>query len=92
MPEKQNSSPEIKLESEQLAYLKSIDKRLYRLTSMRWLFVMGLVRGVSSVIGATIIAAIVFALLSMLISSFGQVPLLDQFIKSTGIEELLSNR
>jgi hypothetical protein len=92
MPEKENSSPEIKLESEQLAYLKSIDKRLYRLTSMRWLFVMGLVRGVSSVIGATIIAAIVFALLSMLISSFGQVPLLDQFIEDTGIEELLSNR
>ncbi|MDH5533595.1 MAG: DUF5665 domain-containing protein [Candidatus Pacebacteria bacterium] len=83
---------EIQLESKQLEHLKNIEKRLYRLTSMRWLFLMGLVRGVSTVIGATIVAAIFFAVLAQLIISANKLPGVDQLIESSGIEMIIDQQ
>jgi hypothetical protein len=92
MSQKDLLNKEIKLESEQLEHLKNIEKRLYRLTSMRWLFLMGLIRGFSTVIGATIVAAIVFTLLARMLSSVDQVPFLNQLIENSGIEEIVKNQ
>lgn len=83
---------EIKLESQQLEHLKNIEKRLYRLTSMRWLFLMGLVRGVSTVIGATVVAGIVFALLARMLSSMNNIPILDTLIKQSGVEGVVTEQ
>jgi hypothetical protein len=87
MSQEKQLEKEIKLESEQLQYLKQIDNRLYRLTSLKWNFLMGLMRGVSTVIGATIIAGIVFGILARMISSVDSVPFINQLIENSGIEQ-----
>jgi hypothetical protein len=92
MSEKDLLVKEIKLESEQLEHLKKIEKRLHRLTSMRWLFLMGLVRGVSTVIGATLVAAIAFGILAQMISSANNVPGINKLIESSGIEGIIEQQ
>lgn len=59
---------------------------------MRWLFLMGLVRGVSTVIGVTVVAAIAFTILSRMITPANNLPLINQFIESTGIEEVINQQ
>jgi hypothetical protein len=83
---------EIKLESEQLQHLKNIERQLRTLTSLRWTFVSGLVRGVSTVLGATIVAAIVFAVLAQVLSSANSIPVLNNLIKQSGINELVGKQ
>lgn len=44
----------------QQTQLDRIEKRLYRLSSIRWTFLLSVVRGVGTAIGATVIASILF--------------------------------
>lgn len=92
MTQEDQLEKEIKLESEQLQYLKQIDKKLFRLTSLRWNIIMGLLRGVSTVLGATLVAAVVFTILARMISSVNNLPVLNQLIENSGIEAVLEQQ
>jgi hypothetical protein len=56
------------------------NRRLKMLTSFKFNFFMSIIKGVGTILGATIIFAIVLAILDRVIEALGGVPLLQRLI------------
>lgn len=79
------NSNEIKLEK----VLKRIDQNLKKEVSFRHNFMLGVIRGVGTVIGATIVAGFVIMILSQLIKSVDDIPILNTILSSEELKELI---
>ena len=67
--------------------LTEIDEKLNRMVSIKYTFLLGIVRGFGVAVGATIVAAIAFALLSTIIDTVDDVPILKDIIESSSIDD-----
>ncbi len=71
--------------------LNDIEQKLSRLTSLRWVFIRGLVTGVATAIGATIVAAVLFTWLGWALESADAVPYLDTVLERSGVQRSIEN-
>jgi len=83
---------ETNLENQQIQYLKRIDKSLSRLTSFKWNFLLGLIKGFATVLGATIVTTIVFAILAQILLTANGLPGFDQLIETSGIDTVIEEQ
>lgn len=63
--------------------VKETNVKLERMTSFKYAFLLSIVRGVGTVLGATIVATIVFALLSWVTESIGGVPFIEWLLEES---------
>jgi Na+/H+ antiporter NhaC len=61
--------------------LEDISDRLDKLTSFRYNFFLSLMKGVGSVIGGTIVVALLFGVLSRALEALGGFPYLEELLK-----------
>ncbi len=77
------------MKKEQEKLLQNISNRLGKLTSIRWNFMMSLLQGVATALGATVVAAVVLTLLGWFLERANEVPILDTVIERSGVERSL---
>lgn len=85
----------IDLDNSLISLHKSVDKlnkSITRHNSLRRTFVIGVVNGVGTVIGATVVAGVVLLILSSFIHTIDQIPLLGELIRSSQIEHALDKQ
>lgn len=66
-----------------------LNEHLRKQTSFRYIFTFSVVRGIGYGLGATIIAGAVLAIVLQLVSSIDYVPLINQFLTSEEVREML---
>lgn len=71
--------------------LTILNERLRKQTSVRYIFMYSVVRGIGYALGATIIAGAVLAFLLQVISSIDYLPLINQFLSSEEAREILNS-
>ncbi len=64
--------------------IEVLNEFMEKFTSFKYRFLLSVVTGVGGVIGATIVAAILFGILSTILQSLGGVPYLQQLIEEAG--------
>lgn len=69
-------------------YLKNIDYKLTKLTSFKHVFLRGIINGLGTFIGATIVAAVLLAVLSRFIDSVEDVEVIQDIVDSVDTVEL----
>ncbi len=69
--------------------IQKLSKSLDRSTSFRYVFLRGIVNGLATAIGATIVAGLVIGVLSRTIDSIDDVPILGKFVDATNIKEVI---
>jgi len=87
MANKSQEDERTELERRQLEQLKLIEERLFRLTSLRWNFTIGIFRGLATVIGATIVAALFFAFFGWFLQQVDVFPLVQDIIEQTEVKD-----
>lgn len=60
--------------------LLSLNKYLERLTNPKNIFFLGIVRGVGAAVGATVVAGIIFWVLTRVFSTVDDIPVLKDFV------------
>jgi hypothetical protein len=58
-----------------------INERLWKLTSLKYNFLLSIVRGVGTILGFTIVFALLLAILSWIIEALGGSPLLERLLQ-----------
>lgn len=87
-----NVTKETKNTSETLdKNLQALNQTLQRTNSFKYSFLRGLVIGTGTAIGATVIAAIVIAILARSLQRFEGVPGLDRVLNASGIDKALDS-
>lgn len=86
--------PESSISHEQIEQLQQrltkLDKRLNRLTSFRYLFSFAVVQGIGYVLGATMVASVVAAIVLRLLAPFGSVPYFNEMFDTQQLQDTLS--
>jgi hypothetical protein len=62
--------------------LSKINQYLSKLTDPKQIFLLGVVRGVGVAVGATVVAGILFWILTRVFNTVEDVPVLDDFIQN----------
>lgn len=75
-----------------LETLNEINEKLEKRVSLLENFKVGIVRGLGTAIGATIVAGIALALLSRVIDQVEDVPIIDDFVERTNLEESIDSQ
>lgn len=57
------------------------NKRLNRITSIKYNFFLSIIKGVGSILGATIVFAILIGILSRIIRGLGGIPMLERILE-----------
>lgn len=68
--------------------LEELNKRIEKQNSLKFIILRGIVYGVSTVIGASIVAGIVISILSATIDSVEEVPILNTIVEEIPVEEV----
>ena len=71
--------------------VEEINHNLRKLTSYKEAFKHGIIRGLGVAIGATIVAAVAFAIFNVLIDSVNDLPLIRDIINQTNVQEAVDN-
>lgn len=61
--------------------IKKLDKDIVKTNSFRYVFLKGILWGVGTTLGATMVAAVIITLLSRIISSVNYIPILKDFVQ-----------
>ncbi len=69
--------------------LKTLNHHLSRQTSPKYRFFLGIVTGIGTALGASIIAAILFFFLSQFIKTVEDIPFLNSFIETSRLQKVL---
>lgn len=69
--------------------LEKIDRKLKSLTSYRDIFLKGIVTGVGTFIGATIVVGLLFGVLSQVFDFAGQIEVINEILDQTDIENIV---
>lgn len=69
--------------------VKQILDRLNKITKYQYVFLRGLVSGVGTAIGATIIAGVLFAFLSQLISRTEDIPVINVIVEESNLRQFV---
>ena len=67
-----------------------LNKNVQRQTSLTHNFALGLVRGLGTAVGATVVFGLVVAFVMQVIKSIDYVPIVNNIVNSQVIEELIS--
>jgi len=71
--------------------LTILNQRLQKKTSFKYLFAFAIVQGIGYVIGATLIAGLMVAIVARLVVTIDDVPFLNQIITSEQMQENFLN-
>lgn len=73
-----------------IAELQQTNKLMERFTDKRYVFLRGVIRGVGTAIGATIVAGILLWILSGIVNTVDDVPVLKDIIDQTNTKEIIN--
>jgi len=71
--------------------LEALNKSLEKSNSFWHVLLLGIIKGVGTAIGATIIFAIVIFILSKTIKTIELIPSVDRFIQETNIDQIINS-
>jgi len=71
--------------------IQKLNKSLERSTSFKYVFLRGIINGLATAIGATIVAGAILSILSRTIDSVDDVPVLGEFIEAIKIREVIED-
>lgn len=71
--------------------IDELNSYLSKQTSVKWRFMMGLVTGVSTAIGATIIAGLIIFMVTRFVESIYELPIIGEQLPQEQIDRLLEN-
>lgn len=66
--------------------LEKLNKRIGRQVDLRWVFARGVVTGLATVLGATLLAGIIIALIMQTLDSVNQIPFVGDLIDREMVE------
>lgn len=69
--------------------LENIDKKLYKLTSVRHSFLRGVAGGLGSALGATIVLALIIGILVRLVQTAERLPLVGSYVEGIDIQQVV---
>lgn len=75
------------LSKEDKKTIEEINEKLSRMISFRFIFFKGIINGLATFLGATIVAAFVLAVLSRFIDSVEDVPVLEDVVDSVELSD-----
>lgn len=85
--QKQSSQPSIDKQLSSLdKQLETLNRRISRQVDLRWVFARGMVGGLATVLGATLLAGIIIALIMQTLDSVNQIPFLQDLIDPELVE------
>jgi hypothetical protein len=70
--------------------LQAINKNLEKSVSFKRTFIKGLINGVSTLLGATILGTLALATLSIVYNSVEEIPVIGDIIEKTPLEESIN--
>lgn len=69
--------------------LQSLEDQIRRQTSLKYALLRGAVYGIGTVIGATVLIALLGGIIAMFATQLGEVPLIGDFIKQGALEQYI---
>lgn len=86
-----NTNADINTSANLEKQLEILNQRLYRKTNPKHIFLLGLIQGIGYTFGATIVAGLVLFLAVQMIASIDYLPVINQFLSSEGVREVLQS-